>query len=302
MKVTVIGGAGVVGSAGAFRLAQDGKVSEIVLLDVRERLAEAHAFDMDQGVACRSTTRVRAGGMDDTGNSDIVIVAAPQHDAAAMTREHFAAQASRVLEAVRPVLAGSPSALWIVATNPVDPLAYLLSRKLSVPRNKVIGLNRNDTTRFRWAIGRVLSVPSTAVEAYTLGQHGPTQVPLFSSIRIDGRPVTLSADETSRIRAEATSFGARWAELNPDRTAGWASAESIGDVVAAIASDDGRIVPCSTALEGEYGLSDVSVGVPVTLGQGGVKKIVELPLDAAEREALIASAAAIRQMIKAAEE
>ena len=298
MKISIVGGAGVVGSTSAYRLAQEGIASEIILFDVRRKLAEAHAFDIEQAVTHRAAKRVRAGEVADTGNSDLILLAAPEHNEAFFKPEHFAAHASRVLEIVKQVLSESPSALWIVVTNPVDPLVYLIHRELSVPRNKVIGLNYNDTKRFRWAIGKVLSAPSTAVDAFTLGQHGRTQVPLFSSVRVDGKPVSLSSDEIDAIRREATSFSTRWAEWHPGRTAGWTTAESIGEIVTAMASGETPVVPCSICIQGEYGLRDVSLGVPVRLAQGGVKEIVEFPLQPGERKALEASADAVREMIK----
>jgi len=299
MKISILGGAGVVGSTSAYRIAQGGTASEIVLFDVRHRLAEAHAFDIDQSVVYRAATRVRAGGIADCANSDVIVLAAPQHDANVTKPGHFASHASRVLEVVEPLVAKSPSAFWIITTNPVDALVYLIHRELSLPRNKVIGLNRNDSARFRWAVAKVLSVPSTAVEAITLGEHGKTQVPLFSSIRVNGKPFPLSRKQIDAIRDEATSFLIRWTELNPGRTAGWATGESVGDIVSTMALDDGRAVPCSMSLEGEYGLRDVSLGVPVKLGQTRVKEVVELPLAPWEQKGLESSAEAIRAMIEA---
>ena len=300
MKVVIAGGSGVVGSAAGFRLAQDGKVSEIVLLDLRRNLAEAHALDIEQAVVHRSTTRVRAGDARDAKGSDVVFVTAsvPKKDIEISRREYLAVNLPLVLDTITPILRESPSALWIIASSPVDPLVYLIRQAFSLPREKVIGLNRNDTSRFRWAIARTLSLPSTAVEAYVLGEHGETQAPIFSSIRIDGQPVSLTKSQKSQIKAEMDGFFVTWNRLEAGRTAGWTSAESVGDIVSTIASGDERLWPCSTCLEGEYGLREVSLGVPVSLGAGGVREIVELPLEPAEQKALEASAASIREMIR----
>jgi malate/lactate dehydrogenase len=300
MKVTIVGGSGVVGSTTAYRLAQDGKVSEIVLVDLRRNLAEAHALDIEQAVVHRSTTRVRAGDANDTKNSDVVLVTASvkKKDVEISRREYLAVNLPLVLGSIAPIKRESPSALWIIASSPVDPLVYLIHQALAIPREKLIGLNRNDTSRFRWAIARTLSLPSTAVEAFVLGEHGETQVPVFSSIRIHGHPVSLTESQKSQVRGEMDGFFVTWNRLQTGRTAGWTSAESVGDIVSTLASQDERVWPCSTRLEGEYGLRGVSIGVPVRLGLGRVQEIVEFALEPAERRALEASAASIKEMIK----
>ncbi|MGD0229563.1 MAG: hypothetical protein ABSC19_04285 [Syntrophorhabdales bacterium] len=300
MKVTIVGGSGVVGSAVGYRLAQDGLATEVVLFDIRRNLAEAHALDIEQAVVHRATTRVRGGDIEDTGGSDVVVVTAsvPRHEVELSRREYLAVNLPLVLDMVGPLRAQSPSALWIIATSPVDPLVYLVGRTFYIPREKVIGLTRNDTSRFRWAIARTLSVPSTAVEAFVIGEHGETQVPIYSNIRVHGEPVVVGPEARRLIKSEMSGFFVKWNQLRPGRTAGWTSAESVGDIFASMAVDDGKAWPCSTRLEGEYGLKEVSLGVPLRLGGGKVKEIVELSLEPSERAALEASAASIKEMIR----
>jgi len=303
MKVTIVGGSGVVGSSAAFRLAQDGKATEVILFDVRRNLAEAHALDIEQAIVHRAASRVSAGDVEETKGSDVIVMTAsvPKHDVELSRREYLGVNLPLVLDMMRPLVARSPSAVWIIATSPVDPLVFLIHRTFSLPRGRVIGLNRNDTSRFLWAIARTLSIPSTEVEAFVLGEHGDSQVPLFSSIRVRGKPVSLKREIANRIRAEMSGFFRRWNELQPGRTAGWTSAESLGDIISTIALSDDRIWPCSTTLEGEYGQAGVSMGVPVLLGPKGVRGIIELPLTSAERKALDASADSIRDMIREGE-
>jgi malate dehydrogenase len=300
MKVTIIGGSGVVGSSTGYRLAQDGHVSEIVLVDVRGNLAEAHALDIEQAVVHRATTRVRAGEIEDTKDSDVIVLAAsvPRHSFERSRREYLAENLPLVFDMVNPIRAQSPLALWVIATLPVDPLVYLIHRAFSIPREKLIGLNRNDTSRFRWAIARTLSVPTTAVEAFVLGEHGETQVPIFSRIRIRGESVSLKPDQVRKIQSEISGFFLKWNKLQPGRTAGWTTAESIGDIISSMGSEDGRVWACATCLEGEYRLKEVSLGVPIRLSSGRVKEIVEFDLNPAERKAFEASAASIQEMIK----
>ena len=303
MKITIVGGAGCVGSCAAYRLAQDGFVSEIVLVDSRRNVAEAHALDIEQAVVHRTKTQVRAGEIKDTRGSDVIIVAM-----GVWGRPPTASRAMNLEQNLRPVMdmvgslnEESPSAFWMVVTTPVDALVHLIHRIFSIPRKKVIGINRNDTSRLRWSIGKVMSVPATDVEAFVLGEHGDTQVHVLSRVNIRGGKASLNTEQKEQVRKRIASFLSEWNQLQSGRTAGWATAESIGDIVASMASGDGRIWSCSTPLEGEYGLRDVSLGVPVRVGPAGVKEIVEFDLDPGERSGLEASADAIRLQIKRGE-
>jgi malate dehydrogenase len=299
MKVTIVGGSGVVGSSAAYRLAQDGKVDNVVLFDIRRNLAEAHALDIEQAVVHRSTTRLRGGDVEATADSDVVLVTAsvPKKDIEVSRREYLGVNLPLVLDTIKPMVSLSPSALWMIASSPVDPLVYLVREVFSLSKEKVIGLNRNDTSRFRWALGRTLGKVPATIEAFVLGEHGETQVPIFSNIKIDGKHVVLSAEQVSRVRAEMDGFFVKWNQLQAGRTAGWTSAESVGDIISGMISDEGRLWPCSSILDGEYGLRDVSLGVPLKLGGGKVREIVGLSLDKTEQEALETSAASIREMI-----
>jgi malate dehydrogenase len=191
----------------------------------------------------------------------------------------------------------SPSALWMIATVPVDSLVYLIHNHFSIPREKVIGVNRNDTSRFRWAIANTLSVPATSVEAFVLGEHGDTLVPIFSHVRVHGKAVSLNSEQIKQIRRNILDFLPQWIKLQPGRTAGWTTAESIGDIIVSMASKDDRVWACSTPLEGEYGLREVSLGVPIRMGPNGVKEIIEFDLDPSEKEALKESAKVVHEQI-----
>jgi malate dehydrogenase len=300
MKVTIVGGAGCVGSCAAYRLAQDEFVSEIVLVDMRRNVAEAHALDLEQAVVHRTKTETRAGEINDTKNSDVIIVAVgvwgrPSFSSRAISLEQ---SLKLVIDLVGPLKAQSPSAFWMIVTNPVDALVHLIHRTFSIAREKVVGLNRNDTCRLRWSIGKVLSVPATDVEAYVLGEHGESQVHVLSRVYVRGEKVSLDARQSDEVKNKIAGFLPQWNQLQSGRTAGWTTAESIGDILGSMASGDGRIWACSTPLEGEYGLRDVSLGVPVKLGPKGVKEIIEFDLDPVERNGLEKSARTIQEQIK----
>jgi malate dehydrogenase len=242
---------------------------------------------------------VRGGDIEATAESDVILVTAsvPKRDIEISRREYLGVNLPLVLDTIKPMIALSPTALWMIASSPVDPLVYLVREVFSLSKEKVIGLNRNDTSRFRWALGRTLGVAPATIEAFVLGEHGETQVPVFSNIKIDGEQVVLTAEQVSGVRAEMDGFFVKWNQLQAGRTAGWTSAESVGDVISSMVSEGGRVWPCSSILDGEYGLRDVSLGVPVILAGGKVREIVKLALSGAEERALETSAASIREMI-----
>jgi malate dehydrogenase len=299
MKISIIGGAGVVGSTTAFRIGQDGYAREIILVDVARRFAEAHALDIEQAVAQRSTTKVFAGELDDTKDSDIIIMAAgvPFRQAAKSRLELFADNLSLIADLAEALVTRSPSAVWIVATAPTDPLVYLIHKYFLVPRLKVIGLNRNDTSRFRYAIAKVLSAPSPEIEAFVLGEHGKSQVPIFSKIKFKGQDISLNPEQILEVKDNISDFFLKWHHLNPGRTPGWTSAESLGDIVSAIASGNGEIFPCSVTLKGEYGLQDVSLGVPIRFGPDRSLEVIEIPLNSEEKSAFVSSASSVKEVI-----
>jgi len=299
LKVTIVGGGGVVGSSAAYRIAQDGLASEIVLVDARQNMAEAHALDIDQAIVHKATTRVRAGELKDTKGSKVIIIAvgAAGRPFRASRASHFEDNVHILKDLLEPLAERSPSALWMIATVPVDAFVYLIHRHFSVPREKAIGVNQNDTSRFRWALAKALSVPAPSVEAFVLGEHGETMVPMFSHVRVNGETVSLNPEQKKKIRETISDFLLQWIKLQPGRTAGWTTAESIGDILLSMTSNDNRVWACSTPLDGEYGFREVSLGVPVRMGPEGVKEIVEFDLDPAEQEALEVSAKVVQEQI-----
>jgi malate dehydrogenase len=300
MKVSILGGGGLVGSTAAYRIAQAGIASEIILMDTRRNMAEAHALDIEQGMVHKAPTRVRAGDREDTKGSDVIILAVNVggNPTQVSRASYLDENTGMVMDLVEQFLVLSPSALWMIATVPVDTFVYLIHRRFSISRRKVIGVNGNDTSRFRWAVAKTLSVSATSIEAFVLGEHGETLVPVFSQVRVNKQVVSLNSDQMNRIRTALSDWLPNWLKLDAGRSAGWTTAECIGGVLESMASDDQRAWGCSTALDGEYGYHELALGVPVRMGPEGVKEIVELDLIPEEKEALDASAEVIRQQIK----
>jgi malate/lactate dehydrogenase len=294
----------VVGSSTAYRIAQDGLASEIILLDARRNLAEAHALDIDQAMVRRANTRAKAGEIEDTKNSDVLIiaVAVAGRPIRSSRASGFEENMRILIDLLEPLATRSPCALWMIVTAPVDAWVYLIHRHFSVPREKAIGINGNDTSRFRWAIAKTLSIPATSVEAFVLGEHGETMVPLFNHVQVNGKAISLNLEQRRQVRTSITDFLLQWMKLQPGRTAGWATAESIGDVLLSMTAKDDRIWGCSTPLDGEYGFQEVSLGVPVRMSPEGIREIIEFDLDPAEQEALKVSAEVVREQIRRGED
>jgi malate dehydrogenase len=176
-----------------------------------------------------------------------------------------------------------PSAIVITATNPVDPLNYAAWRAGGFDRHRLLGYTINDSFRFRELVARAKGAKVCQVEATVIGEHGSSQVPVFSSVRVDGRPVTFSEDEKRAIIAEIPAILLRYEELQAGRTAGWTCAVGLHSMVRAIRDDTGEVFPCSVVLDGEYGRRGISMAVPVVLGREGAREIQEWDLTPDER-------------------
>ena len=290
MKVAVIGAAGSVGAPAAFYLAVLGLAEEIVLIDLRENVVQQHAMDMGTASAPMGV-RVKAGSYQDLPGSDVVINAAGMPQGLIADRMEMLPKNLPLIQTIaQEIRMRAPNAVVITATNPVDPLNYAVWQSTGFSRWKVIGYSLNDSLRFREMVAHQKGVPVREVEAFVIGEHGSTQVPLFSSVRIGGRPVQFSPAEKEAILAEIPNILRRYEELQAGRTAGWTCAVGLASIVRAIRDNTGEIFPCSLVLEGEYGLRNLSMGVPARLGRGGVIEILEWNLAPDEKERFARSA------------
>ncbi len=298
LRVCIIGGGGTVGSAAAFRLAALGLAEEVVLLDARPHMAQSHALDLDQAASVMAGSVVRAGTWDDLAGAGIVILCAglPERNVASRD-EYLAGNLSIVREAAAHLAALCPEAVVIVATNPVDVFTAALARLTGMDDRRFLGYSWNDTLRLRWAVARVLGEPARDVEALVIGEHGEMQVPLYDRIAVRGRPVLLTAEQEREADSSIRSWFATYQGLNSGRTSGWTSAVGIATVVGAIVGGGSEILPGSAVLHGEYGVTGVSLGVPVRLGSRGVEEVVELPLTPAQSSAFRAAAGKVGSLL-----
>jgi malate dehydrogenase len=293
MKVSVVGAAGSVGAPAAFYIGVSGLVDELVLIDMRPNVVQQHAMDMSTAM-CELGVKVTAGGHEDLVGSDVVINAAGVPQGLIADRmEMLPKNIPLVRDVALAVKTYCPEAFVITATNPIDPLNYCTWRVGGFDRRRVIGYSRNDSTRFREIIARTKGVKTSLVQATVIGEHGSTQVPLFSSARINGNPVKFSEDEKAAIRAEIPTILKRYEELQSGRTAGWTSALGLAALTKAVLRDTGELFPCSVVLDGEWGQKGLSMSVPARLGRAGVREIEEWQLAPDEQEGLERTAAAM---------
>lgn len=298
-RLCIIGGGGTVGSAAAFRVAALGIAREIVLLDARENMARSHAMDLGQAAGALEGTAVRAGGWDDLAGADIVILSAGLPERSVSSRdEYLAGNLTIVREAAGHLAARCPDAVVIVATNPIDVFTAALARLTSMDERRFVGYSWNDTLRLRWAVARVLGVPAAEVDALVIGEHGDMQVPLLDRISVRGEPVVLTPEQGREAESSVRNWFSTYQALNSGRTSGWTSAVGLAAVVGAVAGRGPDVIPGSAVLRGEYGVSGVSLGVPLRLGPRGVEEVVELPLTPAQAEAFRAAARKVGRLLE----
>jgi len=284
--VTVVGAAGSVGAPAAFYLGAQGLADEILMMDVRPNVVQQHAMDMSTALSALDV-RVTAGTYEDMGGSDVVINAAGVPQGVIADRmEMLPKNIPLVRDTALAVKRHCPNAFVITATNPIDPLNYATWRAGGFDRHQLVGYSINDSFRFREMVAHAKGVKVSQVEATVIGEHGSTQVLLFSSVLIDGMPVSFSEDEKEAIRAEVPSILRKYEELQSGRTAGWTSAVGLAAITRAVLQDTREIFPCSVVLDGEYGCRGMSMSVPVRLGRGGVQEILEWELAPDENAAL----------------
>jgi len=286
MKVSILGAAGSVGAPVAFYLAVSGLAEEILMIDVRSNMAQQHAMDIGTAASALDV-RVRDGGYEDLAGSGVIFNAAGVFQGLIADRmELLPKNIPLVRDIALQIKRHCPAAIVITATNPVDPLNYATWRVGGFDRHRLIGYSINDSFRFRELVARAKGTRPGQVQATVIGEHGSSQVPLFSSVRVDGRPLFFTEDEKQSIRAEIPDILKRYEALRTGRTAGWTCAVGAVAIMRAILQNTGDVFPCSVVLDGEYGQKDLSMSVPVVLGKEGVREILEWELAADEREGL----------------
>lgn len=302
MKVTVVG-AGNVGATCADVLAQREIANEIVLLDIKEGFAEGKALDIWQTSPINLYDSRTVGSTNDyakTAGSDVVVITSGLPRKPGMSRDDLIATNAGIVKSVTEnIIKHSPDAKIIVVSNPLDVMTYCAYLTAKVDSSKVFGMaGILDTARYRAFLATELNVSPKDIQAVLMGGHGDTMVPLPRYTTVGGIPVTeLIAEDKLNAIVERTKKGGGEIVNLLGTSAWYAPGAAAAQMVEAIVRDQKRIFPVCAWLTGEYGLNDIYLGVPVKLGKNGIEEIIELQLNAEEKELLYASAKAVKEVM-----
>ncbi|HBR64354.1 MAG: malate dehydrogenase [Dehalococcoidia bacterium] len=301
-KVTVVG-AGNVGATTAQRIF-DGGYADVVLVDIVDGLPQGKALDMLESGPILGTDAsiVGTNGYEETEGSDVVVVTSGVARKPGMSRDDLLLTNMKIVTSVVEQTAKfSPNSVHLIVTNPLDAMAQQALKITGFPSTRVVGMaGILDTARYRTFLAEELGVSVNSVSAYVLGGHGDTMVPVVESTNVAGTPVSklIAPKRMEEIVQRARDGGAEIVNYLKTGSAFYAPSASIVQMVEAILFDKKEILPCTAYLQGQYGINDVYVGVPVKLGSNGVEEIVELNLNGDELNALRKSAEAVQELVE----
>ncbi len=308
MKVTIVG-AGNVGASCAEYIAQKRIASKVVLLDIKEGVAEGKALDLSQTATTLGFNTIITGVTNDysaTAGSDVVVITSGVPRKPGMTREELIGINAGIVQAVSSsILEHSPNTIIVVVSNPMDTMTYLTLQATGLPKNRIIGMGGAlDSSRFKTYLSKALDKPANDIQGMVIGGHGDTtMIPLTRLASYNGAPVSQYLDEATlkQVSADTMVGGATLTKLL-GTSAWYAPGASVAFLVDSILGDQKRMIPCSVLLEGEYGLEDICIGVPCIIGAAGVEAIVDVKLNEQEKQQLNESADKVRAMNAALKE
>ena len=300
MKITVVG-AGAVGASCAEYIAIKNFASEVVLLDIKKDFAEGKAMDLMQTASLNGFDTKITGSTNDyskTADSDIAIITSGIPRKPGMTRDELIGiNAGIVKDVTENLLRYSPNVILVIVSNPMDTMTYLVHKISNLPKNRIIGMGGAlDSARFKYRIAEAMSCPSSDINAMVIGGHSDkgmlplTRLATRNSIRVSEY---LSNEKLDKI-SEATKVGGATLTKMLGTSAWYAPGAAVSSLVHSIACDQKKMYPCSALLDGEFGLSDLCIGVPVVLGKNGIEKIEEINLNEHELEKLMLSAEGVQ--------
>ncbi len=299
MKVTVVG-SGFVGATTTMRVAQQGLADEVVMVDIVEGLPQGLALDMNQSSPIEGFEPVIVGTNDyeDTAGSDVVVITAGLPRQPGMSRMDLLGKNAGIMRDVASrVKEASPETILVVVSNPLDEMTFLAAEVTGFPKDRVLGMAGTlDSSRLRYFIAEELGVSPSVVEAMTLGSHGESMVPLPGRATVDGKPLRDLADDATleRLYQRTRDAGAEIVSYLKKGSAYYAPSAAVAQMVNAIVGDSGEVLPACVWATGQYGISDVFVGLPARLGRTGVREVVELDLTEDELAGLRDAAEGIR--------
>ena len=300
-KVTVIG-AGNVGATAAQRIAEAG-LADVVLVDIVDGLPQGKGLDLAEAAPVVGHDAAVVGTNDyaATAGSDVIVVTSGLARKPGMSRDDLLLKNAEIVGGVvKAAAAQSPDAILIVVTNPLDAMCHVALKASGFPRERVLGMaGVLDSARFRTFIAQELGVSVKDVHAFVLGGHGDTMVPLSRYSTVAGVPITelLPAERVTALEDRTANGGAEIVQLLGTGSAFYAPAASTYEMVDAILRDRKRVLPCAVLLQGEFGVHDLFVGVPVVLGRGGLERVFEIQLTPDEQAAFRKSADAVQELV-----
>ncbi len=301
MKVTVVG-AGAVGASCAEYIAIKNFASEVVILDIKEGYAEGKAMDLMQTASLLNFDTQIVGSTNDyakTAGSEVAVITSGIPRKPGMTREELIGiNAGIVKQVSENLIKHSPNVIIIVVSNPMDTMTYLVHKSTDLPKNRIIGMGGAlDSARFKYRLAEALEAPISDIDGMVIGGHSDkgmlplTRLATRNSVKA---AEFLTEERLEQVAADTKVGGATLTGLL-GTSAWYAPGAAVSSMVQAIACDQKKMFPCSALLEGEYGMEDISIGVPVLLGKNGIEKIVEIELDEAEKAKLAESAEGVRK-------
>lgn len=301
MKVTVVG-AGAVGASCAEYIAIKDFASEVVILDIKEGFAEGKAMDLMQTASLNGFDTQIVGSTNDyskTAGSDVCVITSGIPRKPGMTREELIGINAGIVKMVSAsLIEHSPNTIIIVVSNPMDTMTYLVHKTTSIPKERIIGMGGAlDSARFKYRLAEAVGCPISDIDGMVIGGHSDKgMVPLTAKATRNGVPVSefIAADRLEQVAADTKVGGATLTGLL-GTSAWYAPGAAVSELVKAIALDSKKMFPCSTLLDGEYGLNDLCIGVPVILGKNGIEEIVTIELSDAEKAKMQESAEGVKK-------
>ncbi|ARK28875.1 malate dehydrogenase [Halalkalibacter krulwichiae] len=295
-KISIIGAAGTLGASCAMNLALNSRISELCLLDINEALLDNHIMDLENAFPDKYIYR---GNYEDLAGSSIVVITAGVPNRNEETsRDAYLMENVKIFKHIGAnIRKYCSNAIIITASNPVDLLNYYLHKEFGFKPHQLIGYTLNDSYRFSWAINKVLN-GKNQVYSPVIGEHGETQVPIFSQVRINNKEASFTVEEKKQIQEEIKTWFVKFNQLNIQRTTGWTTGVGISQLVGSLLSDQEVLTIGSVILRGEYNSQGISIGVPISVNREGVKQIIEWDLTVEENKDFCSSVEKISKNIE----
>lgn len=295
-KISIIGAAGTLGSSCAMTVLMDRYAQELCLIDVNGKLLDNHIMDLENAFPDQQMYR---GEYKDLAGSHIVIITAGVPNRNDETsRNAYLADNLKIFETIGSNIAKySPEAIVVTASNPVDLLNYYLYTNFNFQRSQLIGYTLNDSYRFAWAINKTLN-RRDALFSPVIGEHGETQVPLFSQVKKNNKRIEFTSEQIEQIKGDIQGWFVTFNRLNVPRTTGWTTAVGVSHLIKALGKKEKTILTGSVILDEEFEQDNLSIGVPIEVNQNGMQRIVEWNLSETESEAFNQSIRKIKTVIE----